>query len=71
MTLYILKDNGQVVIWTTLWHLIETENQSKLEQEKKLYFDSFIKKKAGNAICNENFPEHITPTFEPAFVQKT
>ena len=42
MTMYPLKDNGEVVIRTTLRHLTEEEKQSKIDSEAKLNFDKRI-----------------------------
>ena len=64
MNMGIFQDNKQVVIRTTLRNLTEKENQSKLEKEKKVHFDSLIKNKLGDSICDEDLSEHITPTFK-------
>ena len=65
MTMYILKNNGEVIIRTTLRHLTEKENQSKIETEAKLNFDKQIKARLGDALSDEDLPDYITPTFDP------
>ena len=56
MDMYILKDNGQVVIRTTLRHLTDEEYNSKVETNNKTHFDSFIQSKLGDAIRDEDLP---------------
>ena len=63
--MYILKDNGEIIIRTTLRHLIEEEKQSKIETESKLNFDKRIKERLGDALSDEDLPDYITPTFDP------
>ena len=65
MAMYILKDNGEVIIRTTLRHLTEEEKQSKIETESKLNFDKRIKERLGDALSDEDLPDYITPTFDP------
>ena len=65
MAMYILKENGQVVIRTTLRHLTEEKNNSEVETNNKIHFDFFIQSKLGDAICDEDLPEHITLTYKP------
>ena len=56
MDMYILKDNGQVVIRTTLRHLTDEEYNSKVKTNNKTHFDSFIQSKLGDAIRDEDLP---------------
>ena len=65
MAMYILKDNWEVIIRITLWHLTEEEKQSKIETESKLNFDKRIKARLGDALSDEDLPDYITPTFDP------
>ena len=45
MAMYILKNNGHVVIRTALRHLTDEENNSEVETNNKTHFDSFIQSK--------------------------
>ena len=60
--IYILKDNEQIVVRTTLRHLKEEGKNSKEEKENKSNFDSLMKDKLGDIVTDEDLPEYIILT---------
>ena len=62
--IYILKDNEQIIVRTTLRHLKEEGKNSKEEKENKSNFDSLMKDKIGDVITDEDLPEYIILTFD-------
>ena len=62
--IYILNDNEQIVVRTTLRHLKEEGKNSKEEKENKSNFDSLMKDKIGDVITDEDLPEYIILTFD-------
>ena len=61
--MYILKDNREVVIRTSLRHITEEKNQSDIESETKLIFDTHIKSRLGDVLRDEYFLEYVAPIF--------
>ena len=63
IAMYILKDNREVVIRTSLRHITEEKNQSDIESETKLIFDTHIKSRLGDVLRDEYFLEYVAPIF--------